>query len=60
MTKPYHSRLDVIYNYYNKAMRTNRLLYSTPQSEVVELKMNSIICQSPGGGIDDYENGGKI
>lgn len=60
MTKPYHSRLDVIYKFFNKIMRTNRLIYSTPQSEVVKLKTNGILCASGGGGNDDYENGGNI
>ncbi len=44
----------------NKHIMNNKTHYITPQSEVVELKTNGILCQSPGGGIDDYENGGKI
>jgi len=43
-------------------MKTNQLNYSTPQSEVVELKTNGILCQSPGGeggGSEEYGQGGE-
>ena len=44
-------------------MMTNKnLRYSTPQSEVVELKTNGILCQSPcgeGGGSEEYGQGGE-
>lgn len=34
--------------------------YESPKSEVVDLKITTILCASGGGGNDDYENGGKI
>lgn len=43
-------------------MKTNQLNYSTPQSKVVELKTNGILCQSPGGeggGNQGYGEGGE-
>lgn len=57
---PKRKRKTTIIKIISKVMKNKNLRYSTPQSEVVELKINGILCQSPGGGVDDYENGGKI
>ena len=40
--------------------KVSGFLYETPQSEVIEMKINGIVCQSGGGSNDDYENGGNV
>lgn len=34
-------------------------LYETPKSEVIEMRINGIICGSGDGENDDYGNGGE-
>lgn len=33
--------------------------YETPKAEEIEIEINSFICMSPDGEIQDFENGGE-